>query len=108
MALVGLVVLVALVVLIVLVSKVHIWYNYFTVVQDVIEAFSELKEALWPIAKIFIALMQILGGLSSQLNISFPQAFKDFIKAFIGKIHHESQHFLACVSFSEDSDLIAK
>ena len=64
-------------------SKVHIWYNYFTIVQDLIGAFSDLKDQLWPIAKIMIALMQILGGMTSQLNISFPQVFEDFVKKFI-------------------------
>ena len=79
-----LVVFCAFIVVMALVSKVDVWYQYFTVVQDVVEAFSELKDELWPIAKNFIALMQILGGMSSKLNVSFSQVFDDFIKAFIG------------------------
>ena len=62
------------------VSKINVWYNYFTVIQDLLEAVDELKSALWPVAKIFIALFQILGGMTNVLNVGFPPSFAEFLR----------------------------
>ena len=73
--------IVTLVSLAVLVKTVPIWFNYFTMLQEVVELTRTLE--LKAISKMLVATMQILGNLSDVLSITLPEIFTSFLASFV-------------------------
>jgi Ca2+-binding EF-hand superfamily protein len=75
LAIVGVVVLAAAA------TKVRLLFNYFTLLQGAAGLISDLQ--VKPIAKIIVALGQIVGGLDGVLNVSMPAIFRYFMASFM-------------------------
>ena len=44
-----------------IIADVNVWYSKFTIIQDLVDAVVEIKNEFFPIAKIMIALMQVMS-----------------------------------------------
>eukprot|EP01045_Picozoa_sp_COSAG04_P011836 COSAG04_NODE_775_length_10405_cov_20.166214_6_plen_1349_part_00 len=65
----------------VLVKTVPIWFNYVTMLQEIVELTRTLE--LKAISKMLVATMQILGNLSDVLSIRLPEIFTSFLASFV-------------------------
>ena len=79
----GAIILIVIIVIvcILLLTQVKVWYNYFTIFQSIAVMVQELE--IKAIAKVLVALFQIVGGLGGVLKVSFPVNFKDFLRDFV-------------------------
>eukprot|EP01045_Picozoa_sp_COSAG04_P017207 COSAG04_NODE_1505_length_6506_cov_4.798335_6_plen_385_part_00 len=73
--------IVTLIAFAVLVKTVPIWFNYFTMLQEVVELTRTLE--LKAISKMLVATMQILGNLADVLSIRLPEIFTSFLASFV-------------------------
>jgi Ca2+-binding EF-hand superfamily protein len=73
--------LLGVVVLAVAATKVRLLFNYFTLLQDAADLIKELQ--IKPMAKLVVALGQIMGGLGDLLNVSMPLIFRNFMSSFM-------------------------
>ena len=64
-----------------LVKTVPIWFNYFTMLQEIVELTRSVE--VKPISKMLVATMQILGNLSDVLSIRMPEAFTYFLVSVV-------------------------
>eukprot|EP01045_Picozoa_sp_COSAG04_P010696 COSAG04_NODE_661_length_11448_cov_24.495903_1_plen_1474_part_00 len=73
--------IVALVALVVLVKTLPIWFNYFTILQELVALTQSME--LKPISKMVVATMQILGNLAGVLSIRLPEIFTSFLASLV-------------------------
>lgn len=75
----GVAVMIAAVILVIIgVLLVKRWYHLYETVADMVEGIMELE--VQAMSKILVATLQIVGGLSAGLNVTFPVSFAMFIR----------------------------
>ena len=72
---------ISLIVLALLAKTVPIWFNYFTMLQEIVQLARNLE--LKAIFKMLVATGQILGNLTDVLSITMPDVFATFIASFV-------------------------
>jgi Ca2+-binding EF-hand superfamily protein len=77
-------VVLGLLILAALATKVRVWYNYFTFLQEAAGLFQQLQ--IKALSKVLLALGQIVGGLAALLNVQLPTIFHDFLSTFINSL----------------------
>jgi len=85
-------------VLVILIKTAPIWWNYFTVLQDVVAMIYELHVDV--ILKIMISTLQIVGNIAGVLGIGLPSAVTEFLDTYVGwiKLDFVSMFKLGCLS----------
>jgi Ca2+-binding EF-hand superfamily protein len=73
--------IIGVVVLAVIATKVRLLFNYFTLLRGAAGLIRDLQ--VKPVAKIMVALGQIVGGLDGLLNVSMPAIFRNFMASFM-------------------------
>jgi predicted outer membrane repeat protein len=96
---------VAVVALAILATKVRVWFNYFTLLQDAVELAGELQ--IKALGKIVVALGQIVGGLTDLLNVAMPVIFHDFLSHFMSIFKFDITLALGIGCFSDGNYLFS-
>lgn len=92
------VVAIVLLVLVIIIKTAPIWWNYFTMLQDIVALIYELHIEV--ILKIMVSTLQIVGNLAAVLGVELPQAVNDFLDTYVSwiKLDFVSMFKLGCLS----------